>query len=93
MDKWRSSAFAANDAINIVLMDIMMPVMDGHEAMRQIRLQKKYANLPIITLTAKAMQEERRKCVEAGASDYLTKPVDVDKLIAMMRIWLYQEVT
>ena len=84
---------AANDAIDIVLMDIMMPVMDGHEAMRQIRLQDQYLKLPIIALTAKAMQEDRRKCVEAGASDYLTKPVDVDKLIAMMRVWLYQEVT
>lgn len=83
----------ANSAINIVLMDIMMPIMDGHEAMRQIRLQEKHINLPIIALTAKAMQEDRRKCVEAGASDYLTKPVDIDKLIAMMRVWLYQEVT
>ncbi|NRA72594.1 MAG: response regulator [Gammaproteobacteria bacterium] len=77
--------------IDIVLMDIMMPVMDGHEAMRQIRLQDKHSKLPIIALTAKAMQEDRRKCVEAGASDYLTKPVDVDKLVATMRVWLYQE--
>jgi len=83
----------ANDAIDIVLMDIMMPVMDGHEAMTRIRQNDKYATLPIIALTAKAMQEDRRKCVEAGASDYLTKPVDVDKLVAMMKVWLYQEVT
>ncbi|NRA59634.1 MAG: response regulator, partial [Psychrobium sp.] len=80
-----------NDDINIVLMDIMMPVMDGHEAMRKIRAQEKYKTLPIIALTAKAMQEDRRRCVEAGASDYLTKPVDIDKLVAMMRVWLYQE--
>jgi len=82
---------ATNDSIDIVLMDIMMPVMDGHEAMKQIRLQDKYTNLPIIALTAKAMQEDKRKCLEAGASDYLTKPVDIDKLIAMMRVWLYQD--
>lgn len=83
---------SVNDSIDIVLMDIMMPVMDGHEAMKQIRLQDQYANLPIIALTAKAMQEDKRKCLEAGASDYLTKPVDIDKLVAMMRVWLYQEV-
>lgn len=80
------------EKIDIVLMDIMMPVMDGHEAMRRIRQQPKYQSLPIIALTAKAMQEDRRKCVEAGASDYLTKPVDIDKLVAMMRVWLYQEI-
>lgn len=83
----------ANDDIDIVLMDIMMPVMDGYEAMTQIRQNDKYSALPIIALTAKAMQEDRRKCVEAGASDYLTKPVDVDKLVAMMKVWLYQEAT
>lgn len=81
----------ADDKIDIVLMDIMMPVMDGYEAMTHIRDQAEYANLPIIALTAKAMQEDRRKCVEAGASDYLTKPVDVDKLVAMMKVWLYKE--
>ena len=84
---------AVNDGINIVLMDIMMPIMDGHEAMKKIRQQDKYINLPVIALTAKAMQEDRVKCIEAGASDYLTKPVDIDKLITMMHVWLYQEVT
>jgi len=83
----------ADDTIDIVLMDIMMPVMDGYEAMTQIRANTQYSDLPIIALTAKAMQEDRRKCVEAGASDYLTKPVDVDKLVAMMKIWLYKEVS
>ncbi len=81
-----------DDKIDIVLMDIMMPVMDGYEAMTHIRNDDKYAVLPIIALTAKAMQEDRRKCMEAGASDYLTKPVDVDKLVAMMKVWLYKEV-
>jgi len=83
----------ADDNIDIVLMDIMMPVMDGYEAMSKIRESDKYRELPIIALTAKAMQEDRRKCVEAGASDYLTKPVDVDKLVAMMKVWLYKEVS
>jgi signal transduction histidine kinase/CheY-like chemotaxis protein/HAMP domain-containing protein len=76
--------------INLVLMDIMMPVMDGYKAMKTIRADKKYAGLPIIALTAKAMKQDKNDCISAGANDYLTKPVDVDRLLSMMRVWLYK---
>ena len=82
---------ALNDASNfdIVLMDIMMPVMDGYEACRKIREMEKYRNVPIIALTAKAMKEDYQLCLDAGASDYLSKPIDGNRLLSIIRAWLY----
>ena len=77
------------ESIDCILMDIMMPQMDGYDAMRRIRKERKYAKLPIIAITAKAMKGDREKCIEAGASDYLAKPVNTDKLLSMMKVWLY----
>ncbi|HYG32103.1 MAG TPA: response regulator, partial [Methylophilaceae bacterium] len=79
-----------NPDVEIVLMDIMMPEMDGYDTMRAIRKIARFKSLPIITLTAKAMKGDRDKCIAAGASDYITKPVDVAQLLSLMRVWLHK---
>jgi CheY-like chemotaxis protein len=76
------------NGVDLVLMDIMMPEMDGYEAMREIRKDRRFEKLPIIAVTAKAMRDDYESCLEAGANDYLAKPIDIDKLVALIRVWL-----
>jgi CheY-like chemotaxis protein len=75
--------------LELVLMDIMMPEMDGYETMQRIRKDPRYRRLPIIALTAKAMKGDREKCLEAGASDYIAKPVNTNQLLSLVRMWLH----
>ena len=81
---------AAQPDTDLVLMDVMLPVMDGLETIRRIREQRRFANLPILAITAKAMKGDRDKCLTAGANDYVSKPVDVDRLLSLLRVWLYR---
>jgi CheY-like chemotaxis protein len=78
-----------NGNVDLVLLDMMMPEMDGYETARQIRMENKWKDLPVIAVTAKAMTGDREKCILAGASDYITKPVDMDQLVSLLRVWLY----
>ncbi|NHN34039.1 response regulator [Paenibacillus agricola] len=78
-----------NDQIQMILMDIMMPEMDGYEATRRIRQMPQYHDLPILAVTAKAMKDDRDLCIQAGASDYITKPVDIKQLLSLLKVWLY----
>ena len=79
-----------NPDIDVVLMDMMMPEMDGYETIQEIRKMQAYKRLPIIAVTAKSMIGDREKCLQAGASDYITKPVDIDQLLSLLRVWLYE---
>jgi CheY-like chemotaxis protein/signal transduction histidine kinase/CHASE3 domain sensor protein len=84
------SSVAAGTNVDLVLMDIMMPEMDGLTAMREIRKRPEWQKLPIIALTAKAMKDDQEKCLQAGANDYIAKPLDVDKLLSLIRVWMAQ---
>jgi CheY-like chemotaxis protein len=81
----------ASPEIDVVLMDVMMPEMDGYQTMAAIREIPEFASLPIVAVTAKAMKEDRERCIAAGASEYIKKPVDPDELLATIGIWLYSQ--
>ncbi|NHN30461.1 response regulator [Paenibacillus agricola] len=78
-----------NPEVDLILMDIMMPEMDGYEAMKAIRKMPQFEKIPIIALTAKAMKEDRQRCIDAGASDYISKPIDTERLLSLLKVWLY----
>ena len=82
------NAHNAPGAVDLILMDIMMPEMDGYTAMREIRMRPEWRRIPIIALTAKAMKDDQEKCLAAGANDYIAKPLDVDKLMSLVRVWM-----
>ena len=78
-----------NPDVAVILMDMMMPEMDGYETIASIRQDQRYENMPIIAVTAKSMMGDREKCIAAGASDYISKPVDIDQLLSLLRVWMY----
>jgi CheY-like chemotaxis protein len=82
-------ALGRDSGVHLMLLDIMMPELDGYETTRAIRGEERFRQLPIIALTAKAMKGDREKAIAAGASDYIAKPVDTDQLLSLMRVWLY----
>jgi signal transduction histidine kinase/DNA-binding response OmpR family regulator/CHASE3 domain sensor protein len=84
------SKLKASKSVDIVLMDMMMPEMDGYQTTSAIRKERRFKDLPVIAVTAKAMLGDREKCIDAGASDYITKPVDIDQLLSLLRVWLYE---
>jgi CheY-like chemotaxis protein len=88
LDVLEKAARSNTDRIDLVLMDVMMPEMDGLTAMREIRKRPEWKKLPIIALTAKAMQDDLEACMAAGANDYIAKPLDVEKLLSLIRVWM-----